>query len=174
MNLTSFMNGLRKRDYNNFAPVMKKLLVFAIILYSLTVTGKSKPNIVFIYAEDLGYGDLGCYGATKLLTQNIDALAKKGLGFTNGHATSSTCTPSRYAMMTGTYAWRTTGTGILPGDAALIISVDKIRYLLFLKKLVMQLYDLKNDIEEKINLAEKNPEKVKALSSLLAKEKSGK
>ena len=79
------------------------------------------PNIVLIYADDLGYGDVGCYGATRVRTPNIDRLAREGLRFTDAHAPSSTCTPSRYALLTGEYAWRRKGTGVLPGDAALII-----------------------------------------------------
>ena len=86
---------------------------------------QSKPNVVFIYADDLGYGDLGCYGATKIKTPNLDKLAKQGIRFTNAHATSATCTPSRFAIMTGIYPWRKTGTGVLPGDAALIIPTNK-------------------------------------------------
>ncbi|MDQ0964876.1 arylsulfatase A-like enzyme [Flavobacterium sp. W4I14] len=80
-----------------------------------------KPNIIIIYADDLGYGDLSCYGADKINTPNIDALAEKGLRFTNAHASSSTCTPSRFSMLTGKYAWRQKGTGIADGDAPLII-----------------------------------------------------
>ncbi|MBE0711062.1 MAG: sulfatase-like hydrolase/transferase, partial [Candidatus Aminicenantes bacterium] len=80
-----------------------------------------RPNVVLIYADDLGYGDVGCYGATKVRTPNIDALAARGLRFTNAHAPAATCTPSRYALLTGEYAWRRDGTGILPGDASLII-----------------------------------------------------
>src|SRR6516225_7950573 len=79
------------------------------------------PNIVLIYADDLGYGDVGCYGATRVRTPNIDRLAREGLRFTDAHAPSSTCTPSRYALLTGEYAWRRKGTSVLPGDAALII-----------------------------------------------------
>ncbi len=59
------------------------------------------PNIVLIYADDLGYGDPSCYGATKLKTPNIDRLAKEGRLFTDGHSTSAVCTPSRYALLTG-------------------------------------------------------------------------
>src|SRR5579863_4562726 len=80
-----------------------------------------RPNIILIYADDLGYGDVGCYGATKVRTPNIDRLAREGLRFTDGHSASATCTPSRYALLTGEYAWRKRGTGVLPGDAALII-----------------------------------------------------
>ncbi len=86
---------------------------------------QASPNVVFIYADDLGYGDLSCYGAIKINTPNLDKLAKQGIRFTNGHSTSATCTPSRYALMTGEYPWRKKGTGILPGDAALIIPTDK-------------------------------------------------
>lgn len=80
-----------------------------------------QPNIVLIYTDDLGYGDVSAYGATKIKTPNIDRLAKEGLRFTDGHAAAATCTPSRYALMTGEYAWRKKGTGVLPGDASLII-----------------------------------------------------
>lgn len=80
-----------------------------------------RPNIVLIYADDLGYGDTGCYGATAVRTPHIDRLAREGLRFTDGHSAAATCTPSRYALMTGEYAWRKKGTGILPGDASLII-----------------------------------------------------
>ena len=82
---------------------------------------KQRPNIVLIYADDLGYGDVSCYGATKVKTPNIDKLASEGLRFTNAHSPAATCTPSRYAMLTGEYAWRKKGTGILPGDARMII-----------------------------------------------------
>jgi arylsulfatase A-like enzyme len=82
---------------------------------------RSLPNIVLIYLDDLGYGDASCYGATRLKTPNIDRLAKEGLRFTDGHSAAATCTPSRYALMTGEYAWRKKGTGVLRGDAALII-----------------------------------------------------
>src|SRR6478736_10432605 len=85
-----------------------------------------KPNIVLIYADDLGYGDVSCYGATRVHTPNIDRIAGSGLRFTNAHSPSATCTPSRYALMTGQYAWRKPGTAILPGDARLIIGRDQL------------------------------------------------
>jgi arylsulfatase A-like enzyme len=79
------------------------------------------PNIVVILADDLGYGDIGCYGATKVKTPNLDRLALQGVRFTDAHSTSATCTPSRYGLLTGEYPWRKKGTEVLPGDAALII-----------------------------------------------------
>jgi len=87
----------------------------------LRAADTKRPNIVVIYADDLGYGDVGCYGATKVKTPNIDRLSSEGLRFTNAHSPSATCTPSRYAMLTGEYAWRQKGTGIARGDARMII-----------------------------------------------------
>ncbi len=66
-----------------------------------------RPNIVLILADDLGYGDLSCYGATKVQTPNIDALAKHGMLFSDAHAPAAVCTPTRYAILTGRYCWRT-------------------------------------------------------------------
>lgn len=83
-----------------------------------------KPNIIIIYADDLGYGDVSCYGATKIKTPNIDKIAAKGLRFTNAHTSSATCTPSRFSMLTGIYAWRHEGTRVARGDASLIIPTD--------------------------------------------------
>jgi arylsulfatase A-like enzyme len=85
-----------------------------------------KPNIVIIYADDLGYGELGAYGATELKTPNLDKLANGGMRFTNGHAASATCTPSRYALLTGIYPWRNKRAKILPGTAPLIIDTAQI------------------------------------------------
>lgn len=79
------------------------------------------PNIVVMYADDLGFGDVGCYGATALDTPNIDRLASEGLMFHQGYATAATCTPSRYSLLTGSYSWRNERAHILPGDAPLII-----------------------------------------------------
>lgn len=64
------------------------------------------PNIVFVLADDLGYGDLSCYGATKVATPNIDRLAAEGMRFTDAHSPHSVCTPTRYGLLTGRYAWR--------------------------------------------------------------------
>ena len=79
------------------------------------------PNIIVMYADDLGFGDVGCYGATVLDTPNIDRLASEGVIFYQGYATAATCTPSRYSLLTGSYSWRNERAHILPGDAPLII-----------------------------------------------------
>ena len=106
---------------------MKQKLLF-LLFFSISLLGvaQKNPNVILIYADDLGYGDLSCYGATKIHTPNLDELAKQGIRFTNAHSTSATCTPSRYALMTGQYPWRRTGTNILPGDAVLIVPTNKI------------------------------------------------
>ncbi|MCX6953576.1 MAG: arylsulfatase [Verrucomicrobia bacterium] len=94
---------------------------------SLAAADRARPrNVVIIYADDLGYGDVSCYGAKRVSTPNIDRLAKEGLRFTSGYATSGTCTPSRFALMSGEYPWRRDGTGVLPGDAALVVDLTRV------------------------------------------------
>ena len=93
---------------------------------SLVAADRARPrNVVIIYADDLGYGDVSCYGAKRVSTPNIDRLAHEGLRFTSAYATSATCTPSRFALMSGEYPWRRDGTGVLPGDAALVIDLGR-------------------------------------------------
>ncbi|MEK6261633.1 MAG: arylsulfatase [Planctomycetota bacterium] len=95
----------------------------------------SKPNIIFILADDVGYGDLGCYGATKIKTPNLDRIAREGTRFTDAHSPSSVCTPTRYALMTGQYAWRhRPGAGILSGVAPLAISPGTVTAPALLKR----------------------------------------
>nr|WP_228780064.1 arylsulfatase [Aquiflexum lacus] len=89
-------------------------------------TEAKRPNIVIIYMDDLGYGELSAYGATELQTPNMDRLANGGMKFTNAYATSATCTPSRYALLTGVYPWRNENAKILAGTAPLLIDVDQM------------------------------------------------
>ena len=88
------------------------------------------PNVVLIFADDLGYGDLGCYGATKLKTPNIDKLALEGRRFTDAHSASAVCTPSRYGLLTGMYPLRAMGGqgawGPLPATSELIIDTNAL------------------------------------------------
>ena len=101
---------------------MRRLL--AVLLLSVAPAfAAEKPNILFIMADDIGYGDLSCYGAKHAKTPNLDQLAKEGCRFTDAHAPASTCTPTRRALLTGTYSWRQQpASGILPGDAPLGIT----------------------------------------------------
>lgn len=85
-----------------------------------------QPNVIFIVADDLGYGDLSCYGARRIQTPSVDGLAKKGILFTDAHAVASTSTPSRYSLFTGHYAWRRNDTGIARGDAGMVIRPEQI------------------------------------------------
>ncbi|HKZ67695.1 MAG TPA: sulfatase-like hydrolase/transferase, partial [Chitinophagaceae bacterium] len=82
----------------------------------------SKPNIIILYADDLGYGDVSCYGASAVKTPGVDYLAANGLKFTDAHCTAATCTPSRFSLLTGMYAFRNNA-AILPGDAPLLIQL---------------------------------------------------
>jgi arylsulfatase A-like enzyme len=110
-------------------------LCFAALLLALTAHSsaepeklRSKPNIIIILADDLGSGDLSCAGATKIKTPNIDRLAADGVRFTQGYAPSATCTPSRFSLLTGEYAWRQTAkkNTILDGDAPLCIEPGRL------------------------------------------------
>ena len=94
----------------------------------------TKPNIIIVYMDDLGYGDVSYNGAKKLKTPNIDAMAMAGMRFNNGYATSATCTPSRYALLTGVYPWREKRARILAGTAPLIIGTDQMTLPKMLKK----------------------------------------
>jgi arylsulfatase A-like enzyme len=97
------------------------VLILGLMARLNTSTIAAPPNIVLIYADDLGFGDVGCNGARAGLTPHVDRLAREGFNFTDAHSTSATCTPSRYALLTGEYPWRRRGTDVLPGDARLII-----------------------------------------------------
>jgi arylsulfatase A len=102
------------------------LLLFMLFLTvlspsSLPAAEAGRPNVIVIMADDLGYGDVSCYGATSLKTPNIDRLSKEGLRFTNGYCSASTCTPTRFSFLTGKYAFRQQGTGIAPPNATALI-----------------------------------------------------
>lgn len=112
---------------------MKKLAIYSLYLASLFTFStfsenlkhslqptQSKPNIVIFYVDDLGYGDLSSYGAIGVKTPNVDELAKNGIRFTDAHTTAATCTPSRYSLLTGEYAFRKKA-AVLKGDAPLLI-----------------------------------------------------
>ena len=92
------------------------------------------PNIIFIMADDLGYGDLGCYGATKIPTPNIDRIASEGMRFTDAHAASALCTPSRYNVLTGRYCWRSLlKKGVLWGFSPPLIEQNRLTVASLLK-----------------------------------------
>src|SRR5699024_10186775 len=86
---------------------------------------ENRPNVIIIYTDDVGYGDLSSYRATAVQTPNIDSLAEEGMRFTNAHSMASTCTPSRFSILTGEYAFRKQGANILPGNASLLVPRDQ-------------------------------------------------
>jgi arylsulfatase A-like enzyme len=97
------------------------VLLLAWIAVPLAVHANSPPNILVIIADDLGYGDLSCYGAKRVRTPAIDQLASEGVRFTSGYCSASTCTPTRFSLLTGTYAFRQKGTGIAPPNGPAVI-----------------------------------------------------
>lgn len=113
-------------------PILSRSLLAVSAGASLTMTAETtavkqrgsaeKPNVIVIYADDLGYGDVSCYGATALKTPNLDRLAHEGVKFTSGYATAATCTPSRYSILTGKYPFRNKRAQVLAGDAPALIT----------------------------------------------------
>lgn len=106
--------------------ILRNTITLAIIpVAGIFAKNPKQPNIVIIYADDVGYGDFSCYGYSKIRTPNVDKLAQSGIRFTNAHCVAATSTPSRYSLFTGEYAWRKSGTGIATGDAGMIIHPDR-------------------------------------------------
>ena len=89
------------------------------------VTNREQPNVIVILADDLGYGDLECYGAKNVQTPNVNRLAGEGIRFTNAHTVAATSTPSRYSLLTGEYAWRRPDTDVAAGNAGMIIRPEQ-------------------------------------------------
>lgn len=85
-------------------------------------TPEQRPNVILLVSDDLGYGDLSCYGATCVATPTVDSIARSGVRFTDAHACAATSTPSRYALLTGQYPFRKRGTDVAAGNAAMIIA----------------------------------------------------
>ncbi len=109
----------------HFVPLLAAVAPGCLAQHSLAQKSPVKPNVVIIYADDIGYGDLSCNGAKTIKTPNVDMLASQGVRFTNMHSPAATCTPSRYALLTGEYAWRHEGTGIAAGNAGSIIRPER-------------------------------------------------
>ncbi len=119
-------NNLFKKKQNQPALILVMLALLSFILLTSTevLATITKPNIVIIYTDDLGIGDVSAYKMGTLSTPNIDSIANQGLRFTNGYATAATCTPSRFSILTGQYPWRK-GAKILSGNAPLLIDPAK-------------------------------------------------
>lgn len=113
-----------------FLPPFSRQMVLLLVTCSFASATEQPPNVVLIFADDLGYGDLGCYGATKVQTPNIDRLAAEGRRFTDAHSVSAVCTPSRYALLTGQYPLRANGGrgvwGPAPITSPLLVDTEKL------------------------------------------------
>ncbi len=115
-------------------PVLATILIALIFISCSTNKNESSlPNIVLINADDLGYGDLSCYGATKVQTPNIDRLASEGLSFSDAHSASAVCSPSRYGIITGTYPLRRNYLGAISGFDGLSVDTNQITIASLLK-----------------------------------------
>jgi len=138
---------------------MKKWILLLSAL-STTVFAGPLPNIVLIFADDLGYGDVGCYGATKVQTPNIDKLAAEGRRFTDAHSASAVCTPSRYGLMTGEYPMRAGLWGPCHPNSKLLIDTDKMTIASLLKQ---KGYDTSCFGKWHLGFGEKNADYAKSL-----------
>lgn len=107
--------------------------VLAVLGIGCARNAETPPNLIIIYADDIGFGDVGCYGATTVKTPNVDRLAAEGLRFTSAYACASTCTPSRYGLLTGQYPFRRNDTGVARGDAPMIIRKEQYTVASLLK-----------------------------------------
>lgn len=114
------MNSMKNLRFNSIV-CLSALSAVPVLAQNI----KKTPNVIFIVADDLGYGDLSCYGEKTINTPNVDKLANSGILFTDAHSTASTSTPSRYSLFTGCYNWRRNDTGIAPGDAGMIIRPEQ-------------------------------------------------
>ncbi len=103
------------------------LLLLAASARAEPTAAERPPNVIVILSDDVGWGDLGCYGGTKIKTPNLDALARDGMRFTDAHASAAVCTPTRYSLLTGQYSWRVDAIGlnkgVANGDSPLLIPV---------------------------------------------------
>jgi arylsulfatase A len=115
---------------------MKNFLALLLIFFAGPATAEKTPNILVILADDLGMGDVACYNPdSKIPTPHLDRLAKEGMRFTDAHTPSAVCTPTRYGLLTGRYAWRTRmKSGVLDGYSPPLIEADRVTVASFLKQ----------------------------------------
>jgi arylsulfatase A-like enzyme len=116
------------RQTHFLGPCFATLLALTAFARAESTDTTRPPNVIVILSDDVGWGDLGCYGATQIKTPHLDALARGGMRFTDAHASASVCTPTRYSLLTGQYSWRVDATGlnkgVSNGDSPLLIPVS--------------------------------------------------
>ncbi|MBT5845444.1 MAG: sulfatase-like hydrolase/transferase, partial [Verrucomicrobiales bacterium] len=110
---------------------MPVLLLFALVFSAFA----EKPNIILVYVDDMGYGDASCLNPkSKFKTPHLDRLAREGIIFTDGHSSDTVCTPSRYGLITGRYAWRTTlKRGVMGAEGECLIADGRVTLASFLR-----------------------------------------
>lgn len=113
--------------------IARHLLSCLLGLAPSILVAAEKPNIIIIYADDIGYGDFSCYGEKGVSTPNIDAIARQGVRHMSGYSAAATCTPSRYSLLVGEYAFRNKEAAILPGNAPLIMDTSRPSLASFLR-----------------------------------------
>jgi arylsulfatase A-like enzyme len=113
-------------DMKNITDLLKISPILFPAMFGGCIDKTPSPNVIIIYADDLGFGDLSCNGEKTVRTPNVDRLADSGVRFTDAHAVAATSTPSRYSLLTGQYAWRRKDTGIATGDAGMIIRPEQV------------------------------------------------
>ncbi len=171
---------------------MNRVILVASLLLAVVATAADRPNIIYILADDLGYGDLGCYGQEILNTPAIDRMAEEGLRFTRHYSGSTVCAPSRCVLLTGLHTGncsvRGNGESMLPiftneqkqskqrtlywefgeqGGKQSVLQGDWKLVRLGLEKPVYELYNVVEDPSEEIDLFPEYPEKVSALMKIL-------
>ena len=116
-------------------------LAFVFFSFNTEKAAAKRPNIIYILADDLGYGDVSCYQASgKIHTPNIDLLAAEGMRFTDMHSPSGVCTPTRYGIITGEYPWRSKlPVGVLRGYSRNLIDPKREPLRNYLKSTIMKL-----------------------------------
>lgn len=118
---------MKEIKQNNKMVKIYSLLILAMLFIGCAkekVEETKKPNVIIVYVDDLGFGDIGANGAVGVKTPNLDKLATNGLNFTDAHCSAATCTPSRFSLLTGSYAFRNKAK-VLEGDAPLLIDPNK-------------------------------------------------
>jgi len=121
---------------NNYIKIASLLFLFCIVACSPEIEEQSKPNIIYVLADDLGYGDIAAFNDNgKIKTPNIDRLAAEGIKFTDAHTSSAVCTPTRYGILTGRYNWRSKlKSGVLTGKSKALIPNTRSTVASMLKK----------------------------------------
>lgn len=130
------MNQINRRTFLKLSSAGIASLVFPFNIRCNRIYEENLPNIIFIMADDMGYGDVGCYNPeSKIPTPNMNRIAKEGVRFTDAHTPSAVCTPTRYGVLTGRYCWRTwLKSGVFGGYNQPLIEPERLTVASLLKK----------------------------------------